>query len=114
TENSATVQATTAAATVSDANPAPASAPVNDSTPAEPAPAAPAPATPSSSPLAEADNTPDTTREAAPAVAPVKRDFAVAGWQPPSSSQALAKAEFLVEVQDSQGCRFRLGFQPDE
>ena len=114
TENSATAQTSTPAAAVSDANPAPASAPVNDSTPAEPAPAAPAPATPSSSPLAEADNTPDTTREAAPAVAPVKRDFAVAGWQPPSSSQALAKAEFLVEVQDSQGCRFRLGFQPDE
>lgn len=41
-------------------------------------------------------------------------DFAVSGWQPPVPSEALAKASFLTEVADQNGCRFRLAVKLED
>lgn len=41
---------------------------------------------------------------------PAAVDFAVSGWQPPLQRDVLAKADFLTEISDQNGCRFRLAF----
>lgn len=90
-----------ASATAGDSAPPPAVAASASTQPAEAAPSAPA------------------VSQAAPAAnaAPVPQanlDFAVSGWQPPLLQEAFAKADFLTEIQDQNGCRFRLGFQPKD
>ena len=86
--------------------PAPAAAPV----------AAPT-AAPTTTPVASA---PAAPVEASPAVAepvvtaPTAVDFAVSGWQPPLQRDVLAKADFLTEISDQNGCRFRLAFKLED
>ncbi|SDI60120.1 WVD2 family protein [Pseudomonas panipatensis] len=78
------------------AAPAPTSAPVAPvvaATPATPA----APAAPAAAPVAEAS-----------VANSVPRDFAVNGWQPPLEEEVLKGADFFTQVQDQNGCRFRL------
>ncbi|WP_162988005.1 hypothetical protein [Stutzerimonas urumqiensis] len=49
---------------------------------------------------------------AVPAVS--TKPFSVAGWQPASPQEVFAKADFLTEVSDQNGCRFRLAFTPQD
>jgi hypothetical protein len=116
-----------APATAPSAAPAAVHEPVVASTPA----AAPEPAAPletvspspspvpvpapvaASAPAVEVASAPAAEPEviAAPALSP---DFAVSGWQPPLQRDALAKVDFLTEVADQNGCRFRLGFELED
>lgn len=68
-------------------------------------------------------STPAQPVEAAPSAVPQPQatpvpvanpDFSVAGWQPPLQRDVFAKADFLTEIQDQHGCRFRLGFKPED
>lgn len=91
-------QAPTPAATPVTAAPV---APENiAASPAVPAPAAQAPTEP-------APAQPVVTTPAAP-------DFAVSGWQPPLQRDVLAKTDFLTEISDQNGCRFRLAFKLED
>lgn len=84
------------------ANPAPVPAAVNNDltpalTPTVPAsPPVPAPAASASLPQINAP----------------KPVFAVAGWTPPSEADALKSADFIFEIQDQNGCRYRTNFKP--
>jgi hypothetical protein len=42
-----------------------------------------------------------------------RADFSVAGWTPPREDTVLAGANFLTELRDQAGCRYRVGFKPD-
>lgn len=64
-------------------------------------------------PVAEAVVTPTAQSVVAPVPVP-SPDFAVSGWQPPLQRDVLAKASFLTEVVDQNGCRFRLGFKLED
>ena len=54
---------------------------------------------------------PIPAEQATPAVA---REFSVGGWQPPLARDVFAKADFITEINDQSGCRFRLGFKPED
>ncbi|EWC41688.1 hypothetical protein B597_008515 [Stutzerimonas stutzeri KOS6] len=92
---------------------------------AEPEPAKPtqaeAPQPTAASPAPVAD-----TQPAAPAETPVPaeqavvaapvfaKEFSVNGWQPPLARDVFAKADLITEIVDQNGCRFRLGFKPED
>ena len=80
--------------------------------------AAPAPVTaPEPAPVAEPAIPAPSPAEPAPSAAVASApspDFTVAGWQPPVPSEALAKASFLTEVTDQNGCRFRLSVKLED
>ncbi len=66
---------------------------------------------PAATPATTATPEPATVPPTAPvAPAPLSVDFAVSGWQPPLQRDVLAKANFLSEIVDQNGCRFRLAF----
>ena len=71
-------------------------------------------AEPTPSPVAEAasatEPAPESPREpaTATAVAAPPTVFSVAGWTPPLQKDAFAQVDFLTEVRDQNGCRFRL------
>lgn len=97
---------------------APATAPAAEpvSTPAPAVASAPAAAPAAPAPVAEAA-VPAVTEQApavAPVAAPASPDFAVSGWQPPLQRDVLAKADFLTEVADQNGCRFRLNLKLED
>jgi len=51
------------------------------------------------------------------AVAPasvIAKEFSVNGWQPPLARDVFAKADLITEIVDQNGCRFRLGFKPED
>jgi len=53
--------------------------------------------------------------EQAVAPAPViAKEFSVNGWQPPLARDVFAKADLITEIVDQNGCRFRLGFKPED
>lgn len=91
---------------------APAAEPVSTPAPAVASSPAAAPVAPEPAPVAEAA-APAVT-EQAPAAAPASPDFAVSGWQPPLQRDVLAKADFLTEVSDQNGCRFRLNLKLED
>lgn len=103
---------------------APAAAP--QATTQAPAPTSATPAAPPSTASvnpaavpAAAAAAPATTAAAEPAAqpvapAPLSADFAVSGWQPPLQRDVLAKADFLSEITDQNGCRFRLAFKLED
>lgn len=78
-----------------------------------------APQAPAATP-APADAQPAEPEKPAPveqAVAPapvIAKEFSVNGWQPPLARDVFAKADFITEVIDQNGCRFRLGFKPED
>lgn len=84
----------------------------------EAAPGADAPALkqPAEPPVAAATPEPGpaqaSTEEPAEAPTAQAKPFSVAGWQPAPPQEVLAKAGFLTEISDQNGCRFRLGFTP--
>ena len=84
---------------------------------AEPAPQAAAPVVePVAAPVAAP--APTATEPAVPAAVAVvaqapRADFSVAGWTPPREDTVLAGANFLTELRDQAGCRYRVGFKPD-
>lgn len=45
---------------------------------------------------------------------PARPAFTVAGWTPPAQEDVFAKADFLTELVDQNGCRFRLSFVPED
>lgn len=97
---------------------APASAPAAEpvSTPAPAVASAPAAAPAAPAPAAEAA-APAVTEQApaaAPVAVPASPDFSVSGWQPPLQRDVLAKADFLIEVADQNGCRFRLNLKLED
>lgn len=97
---------------------APATAPTAEpvSTPAPAVASAPAAAPAAPAPVAEAA-VPAVTKQApaaAPVAEPASPDFAVSGWQPPLQRDVLAKADFLTEVADQNGCRFRLNLKLED
>ncbi|WP_313477204.1 hypothetical protein [Stutzerimonas kunmingensis] len=71
-------------------------APVADAQPAEPA------------------ETPVPAAQAVAAAPVVAKEFSVGGWQPPLARDVFAKADFITEIADQNGCRFRLGFKPED
>lgn len=93
-------------------SPAPAAEPANTSTSAVSSAPAVAPVAPSPVPVSEA--TAPAVTEQAPAAAPASPDFAVGGWQPSLQRDVLAKADFLTEVADQNGCRFRLSVKLED
>lgn len=62
----------------------------------------------------EAAQTPVPAEQAAAAAPVIAKDFSVNGWQPPLARDVFAKADFITEVVDQNGCRFRLGFKPED
>ncbi|WP_285533191.1 hypothetical protein [Stutzerimonas stutzeri] len=78
-----------------------------------------APQAPAATP-APADAQPAEPEKPAPveqAVAPapvIAKEFSVNGWQPPLARDVFAKADFITEIIDQNGCRFRLGFKPED
>ena len=101
------------------AEPAPAPAPAEAAEPASTdAPAvasASAAASAAQAPATVADATAPVVPEQASAVVPqISPDFAVSGWQPPLQRDVLAKADFLTEVVDQNGCRFRLNVKLED
>lgn len=76
---------------------------------------APAPAPTATSIAAPAPTPSEPTTPAAVAVAtpPARADFGVAGWTPPREDTVLAGANFLTELRDQAGCRYRVGYKPD-
>lgn len=95
-------------------------APMVASAPSAPAVAAPSSASEHAAPAVDAAAapaatavttvTPEPTPVSPLAPAPLSADFAVSGWQPPLQRDVLAKANFLSEIADQNGCRFRLAF----
>jgi hypothetical protein len=90
---------------------------------AEPeAPAVPASRTPvvavapveAAAPAASTAASPAPVQPAVVASAALDQDFAVAGWKPPLQQAVFAKAEFLSEIQDQNGCRFRLSLKLED
>ena len=76
-------------------------------------PAAAAPAAPvADAQPAEPTETPAPAEQAVPPV--IAKEFSVSGWQPPLARDVFAKAEFITEIVDQNGCRFRLGFKPED
>jgi len=78
-----------------------------------------APQAPAATP-APADAQPAEPEKPAPveqSVAPapvIAKEFSVNGWQPPLARDVFAKADFITEITDQNGCRFRLGFKPED
>jgi len=78
-----------------------------------------APQAPAATP-APADAQPAEPEKPAPVEQPVApapviaKEFSVNGWQPPLARDVFAKADFITEITDQNGCRFRLGFKPED
>lgn len=117
--NASAAQPTESAAEVVAAAPASAPAPAPAPASAEPvtnatlnvAPDTPSPAT---APIATAE--PVAEQHATPPISaiPASTDFAVNGWQPPLQKDALANTDFLTEIADQNGCRYRLNIRLED
>lgn len=86
----------------------PSAEPVANATPK----AAPSTPTPAAAPVAIAEPVVEQPVATPPVSAiPASTDFAVSGWQPPLQKEALANADFLTEMADQNGCRYRLNIE---
>ncbi|MBK3869225.1 hypothetical protein GFL09_16285 [Pseudomonas stutzeri] len=78
----------------------------------QPTAASPAPVT-DTQPAAPAE-TPVPAAQAVVAAPVFAKEFSVNGWQPPLARDVFAKADLITEIVDQNGCRFRLGFKPED
>ncbi|MCJ8169461.1 hypothetical protein [Atopomonas sediminilitoris] len=104
--------AAVAVATAPASAPAPAPAPAPAQSSAEPAAnatlnVAPDAPTQVTAPVATTEPVAEQPAAAVSAI-PASTDFAVSGWQPLLQKEALANANFLTEIADQNGCRYRL------
>lgn len=81
----------------------------------QPPAASPAPTAPvAAAQPAEPAEKPDPVEQAVAPAPVITKEFSVNGWQPPLARDVFAKADLITEIVDQNGCRFRLGFKPED